>query len=89
MRLAKQKRSYVSFYRIIQDEGSEETSEDVSRDGHWDYAEILWNGIQAEAAREAFEKRNYKKSPFEKRKTPSVWLVAGSVPSAPDRPLKN
>ena len=34
MRLAKQKRSYVSFYRIIQDEDSEETSEDVSRDGH-------------------------------------------------------
>ena len=56
--LAKQNRSRVPFYQTIQDEDSEETGEDVSRDDHWDYAEILWNGIRAEAVREAFEKLN-------------------------------
>lgn len=60
LELAKQNRSRVPFYQTVQDEDSEETGEDVSRDDHWDYAEILWNGIQAEAVREAFEKLNYR-----------------------------
>ena len=58
--LAKQNRSRVPFYQTIQDEDSEETGEDVSRDDHWDYTEILWDGIQAKAVREAFEKLNYR-----------------------------
>lgn len=45
--LAKQNRGRVSFYQTVQND-------------HWDYAEILWNGIQAEAVREAFEKLNYR-----------------------------
>ena len=44
--LAKLNRSRVPFYQTVQDEDSVETGEDVSRDNHWDYAEILWNGIQ-------------------------------------------
>ena len=58
--LAKLNRSRVPFYQTVQDEDSEETGEDVSRDDHWDYAGILWNGIQAEAIRGAFEKLNYR-----------------------------
>lgn len=46
---AKGIRSRQSFYVSRQDEDSEETGEDVSRDDYWDYAEILWNGIKAEA----------------------------------------
>lgn len=48
--LAKQNRSRVPFYQTIQDEDSEETGEDVSRDDHWDYAEIVrlaeWDTIK-------------------------------------------
>ena len=76
--LAKQNRSRVPFYQTIQDEDSEETGEDVSRDDHWDYAEILWNGIQAEAVREAFEKLNYREqSLLEKRN--AICITCGRV----------
>ena len=76
--LAKQNRSRVPFYQTVQDEDSEETGEDVSRDDHWDYAEILWNGIQAEAVREAFEKLNYREQTLlEKTKRHLYDLWAG------------
>lgn len=29
---------------------SEETGEDVTRDDSWNYVDILWNGIRAEAS---------------------------------------
>lgn len=68
MALAKQNRSRVPFYQTVQDEDSEENGEDVSWDDHWGYAEILWNGIQAEAVRKVFEKLNYLEQIFlEKR----------------------
>ena len=38
--LAKQNRSRVPFYQTVQDEDSEETGEDVSRDDHWDLSLI-------------------------------------------------
>ncbi len=73
MALAKQNRSRVPFYQTIQEADSEETGEDVSRDDHWDYAEILWNGIQAEAVREAFEKLNFREQTLlEKRNASGV-----------------
>ena len=31
-----------------QDEDGEETGEDVTCDDSWNYADILWDGIQAE-----------------------------------------
>ena len=60
LRFAEQNRSRVPFYQIVQDDDGEETDEDVSRDDHWDYAEILWNGIQTEAVREVFKKPDYR-----------------------------
>src|SRR5699024_1698049 len=76
--LAKQNRSRVPFYQTMQDEDREETGEDVSRDDHWDYAEILWNGIQAEAVREAFEKLNYRaQTLLEKRN--DICMTCGRV----------
>ena len=55
---AKGIRSRQSFsYVSRQDEDSEETGEDVSRDDYWDYAEILWNGIKAKAIQKAFDAR--------------------------------
>ena len=76
--LAKQNRSRVPFYQTIQDEDSEETGEDVSRDDHWDYAEILWNGIQAEAVREAFEKLNYQEQTLLEKRN-AICMTCGRV----------
>ncbi len=76
--LAKQNRSRVPFYQTIQDEDSEETGEDVSRDDHWDYVEILWNGIQAEAVREAFEKLNYREQTLLEKRN-AICMTCGRV----------
>ena len=57
---AKGIRSRQSFYVSRQDEDSKETGEDVSRDDYWDYAEILWNGIKAEAIQKAFDALDYR-----------------------------
>ena len=53
--IGQRNRSIVSLYRTEQDEDGEETGEDVTRDDSWNYAEILWNGIQAKAVTAAFE----------------------------------
>ena len=76
--LAKQNQSRVPFYQTVQDEDSEETGEDVSRDDHWDYAEILWNGIQAEAVREAFEKLNYREQTLLEKRN-AICMTCGRV----------
>ena len=76
--LAKQNRSRVPFYQTIQDEDSEETGEDVSRDDHWDYAEILWNGIQVKAVREAFEKLNYREQTLLEKRN-AICMTCGRV----------
>ena len=70
--------SRVPFYQTIQDEDSEETGEDVSRDNHWDYAEILWNGIQAEAVREAFKKLNYREQTLLEKRN-AICMTCGRV----------
>ena len=76
--LAKQNRSRVPFYQTVQDEDSEETGEDVSRDDHWDYAEILWDGIQAKAVREAFEKLNYREQTLLEKRN-AICMTCGRV----------
>lgn len=58
--LARQNRSWVPFYASVQDEDSEETGEDVSRDDSWNYADILWNSIRADAVQTAFDKLGYR-----------------------------
>ena len=76
--LAKQNRNRVPFYQTIQDEDSEETGEDVSRDDHWDYTEILWDGIQAKAVREAFEKLNYREQTLLEKRN-AICMTCGRV----------
>ena len=53
--IAQRNRSIVSLYCTEQDGDGEETGEDVTRDDSWNYAEILWNGIQAKKVAAAFE----------------------------------
>ena len=48
----------------MQDEDSEETGEDVTRDDSWNYADILWNGIRAKEVQNAFYKLDYKEQDF-------------------------
>ena len=62
--LARQNRSCVPFYATMQDEDSEETGEDVTRDDSWNYADILWNGIRAKEIQGAFDKLSYKEQDF-------------------------
>ena len=38
----------------------EETGEDVTCDDSWNYADILWNEIQAKAVAAAFDQLSYK-----------------------------
>ena len=67
--LARQNRSRVPFYSTMQDEDSEETGEDVTRDDSWNYADILWNGIRAKEVQATFDKLSHKEKFFlEKRK---------------------
>ena len=58
--IARQNRNRVPFYSTMQDEDGEETGENVNRDDNWNYADILWNGIQAEKVQIAFERLNYR-----------------------------
>ena len=55
-------RNQQPFY--VTDEDGEETGEDVALDDTWNYADILWNGIQAEKVQRAFEKLNYRRKVY-------------------------
>lgn len=75
---AKGIRSRQSFYVSRQDEDSEETGEDVSRDDYWDYAEILWNGIKAEAIQKAFDALDYRKQTLLEKRN-AICMRCGRV----------
>ena len=75
---AKGIRSRQSFYVSRQDEDSEGTGEDVSRDDHWDYAEILWNGIKAEAIQKAFDTLDYREQTLLEKRN-AICMHCGRV----------
>ena len=75
---AKGIRSRQSFYVSRQDEDSEETGEDVSRDDYWDYAEILWNGIKAEAIQKAFDAIDYREQTLLEKRN-AICMRCGRV----------
>lgn len=75
---AKGIRSRQSFYVFRQDEDSEETGEDVSRDDYWDYAEILWNGIKAEAIQKAFDALDYREQTLLEKRN-AICMRCGRV----------
>lgn len=76
--IAQRNRSIVSLYRTEQDEDREETGEDVPRDDSWNYAEILWNGIQAKAVTAAFEQLSYKEQWYLEKRN-AICLTCGRV----------
>lgn len=75
---AKGIRNRQSFYVSRQDEDSEETGEDVSRDDYWDYAEILWNGIKAEAIQKAFDALDYREQTLLEKRN-AICMRCGRV----------
>lgn len=75
---AKGIRSRQSFYVSRQDEDSEETGEDVNRDDYWDYAEILWNGIKAEAIQKAFDALDYREQTLLEKRN-AICMRCGRV----------
>lgn len=81
---AKGIRSRQSFYVSRQDEDSEETGEDVSQDDHWDYVEILWNGIRAEAIQKAFDALDYREQTLLEKRN-AICMRCGRVISMSSR----
>lgn len=81
---ARQNRSRVPFYCTMQDEDGEETGEDVTRDDSWNYADILWNGIRADAVRAAFEKLDYMEQDFLEMRN-AICMTCGRVDSWEER----
>ena len=69
----------------VQDEDSEETGEDVIRDDHWNYADILWNGMQAEKVQRAFEKLDYREQTLLEKRL-AICMACGRVSSWKERP---
>ena len=76
--IAQRNRSIVSLYRTEQDEDGEESGEDVTRDDSWNYAEILWNGIQAKAVTAAFEQLSYKEQWYLEKRN-AICMTCGRV----------
>lgn len=76
--LARQNRSRVPFYSIMQDEDSEETGEDVTCDDSWNYTDILWNGIRANAVQSAFDKLSRKEKFFLEKRN-AICMNCGRV----------
>ena len=66
-------------------EDGEETGEDVTRDYSWNYADILWDGIQAEKVRKAFEKLNYREQTLLEKRL-AICMTCGRVGSWKNRP---
>ena len=82
--LARQNRNRVPFYCTMQDEDGEETGEDVTRDDSWNYADILWNGIRADAVRAAFDKLDYMEQDFLEMRN-AICMTCGRVGSWEER----
>ncbi|MBO5273388.1 MAG: hypothetical protein J6I45_02110, partial [Clostridia bacterium] len=76
--LARQNRSRVPFYSTMQDEDSEETGEDVTCDDSWNYADILWNGVRADAVQAAFDKFSRKEKIFLEKRN-AICMNCGRV----------
>lgn len=82
--LARTNRSRVSFYATAQDEDSEETGKDVTRDDSWDYAAILWNGVRADTVQTAFEKLTYRERQLLEERN-AVCMTCGQVSPLSER----
>ena len=85
IKAARSIRNRESFYVTERDEDSEETGEDVTRDDSWNYSEILWNGIRADAVQKAFEKLDFREQTLLEKRN-AICMTCGRVSPWKDRP---
>jgi hypothetical protein len=85
IKAARSIRNRGSFYITEQDEDNEETGEDVTRDDRWDYTEILWNGIRAEAVQKAFDKLDFREQTLLEKRN-AICMTCGRVSPWKGRP---
>ena len=85
LKLASLNRSRVPFYSTMWDEDGEETGEDVTSDNSWNYADILWNGVRADAVQAAFDKLSYREQTLLEKRN-AVCVTCGRVGAWKDRP---
>ena len=78
-------RNQQPFFVTEQDEDGEESGEDVTRDDSWNYADILWNGIQAEKVQDAFAKLDYREQTLLEKRL-AICMTCGRVGSWKNRP---
>lgn len=76
-------RNQQPFY--VTDEDGEEIGEDVALDDTWNYADILWNGIQADKVQRAFDKLNYREQTLLEKRL-AICMTCGRVGSWKNRP---
>lgn len=85
IKAARSIRNREAFYVTKQDEDSEETGEDITHDDSWDYNEILWNGIRADAVQKAFEKLDFREQTLLEKRN-AICMTCGRVSPWKDRP---
>ena len=76
-------RNQQPFY--VTDEDGEETGDDVALDDTWNYADILWNSIQAEKVQRAFEKLNFREQTLLEKRL-AICMTCGRVGLWKNRP---
>ena len=76
--VAQRNRSMAPLYRTAQDEDGEKTGENVTRDDSWNYAEILWNGIQAKTVAAAFDALEHRDQVLLEKRT-AVCMTCGRL----------
>lgn len=69
-------RNQQPFY--VTDEDGAQTDEDVTCDDGWNYADILWNGIQADKVQRAFEKLNFREQTLLEKRL-EICMTCGRV----------
>jgi len=85
LKFAKGIRNQQPLYMTAQDDGGEETGEDVTCDDSWNYADILWNGMRAEKVQRAFEKLDYREQTLLEKRL-AICMTCGCVSSWNNRP---
>ena len=57
----------------------------MTRDDSWNYADILWNGVRADAVQAAFDKLSYKEQTYLEKRN-AICMTCGRVGSWEERP---
>jgi hypothetical protein len=85
LKIAHGLRNSTPLYVTSQGEDGEETGEDVTCDDHWNYADVLWNGVRAEAVQVAFAQLDLREQTLLERRN-AICMTCGRVGPWNERP---